>query len=285
MATAERRGPFTMFDKTASISDFLQLWLTRPLLPPAEQHTLYDYYAGYRRHFPERLQFYYRRQIQEVLDLIAARPGARVLEIGCGTGTESLWMAMQGASVHAVELTVERFKVANARKAIIERQSGRTLDCEFINMSMLDLATESAYDIVWMEQAFHHLEPRDVVVRKIIDLLKPGGHVVISEANGLNPLLQLQLFRQRGFKTIRHVEDHTGRRHPYGDERILRASSLARLFERQGVDTVSIAHFRLFPNSPAFDDWLGLERSAPAWIRPLFTHYNYVGRKAAGAHR
>ena len=190
-------------------------------------------------------------------------------------------MAMHGASVDAVELSQDRFRAANARKAILERDLGRGLDCTFINETLLDLEVEQRYDILWMEQAFHHLEPRETVVDKLVSLVKPGGHVVVSEANGLNPLLQAQLFRQRGFKTIRYFEDHTGRRHPYGDERILTAGSLARLFSRRGVSPLSVAYFRVFPNNPMFDSLLDVEQATPGWLSPLFTHYNYVGRKAA----
>src|SRR4051812_20116500 len=101
-------------------------------------------------------------------------------------------------------------------------------------------------------------------------MVKPGGHVVISEANGLNPLLQAKLIRERGLKTIRYFEDHTGRRHPYGDERILTASSLARLFARRGVSRLSVEYFRVFPNSPVFDRLLSVEQATPRWLAPLF---------------
>jgi 2-polyprenyl-3-methyl-5-hydroxy-6-metoxy-1,4-benzoquinol methylase len=270
-----------MFEQAASISDFLRLWLSRNLLAPAEQETLNSYYAGYQRRFPDRVQHYYRRQIQDVLDLIEARPGARVLEIGCGTGTESLWMAMHGATVEAIELAKPRFEVANARKAVVESDLGRKLTCEFINGSLLDVDAARQYDIVWMEQAFHHLEPRDQVVEKIAALLRPGGHVVVSEANALNPLLQAQLFLQRGFRTLGEFTDETGRRYPYGNERIVSASRLARLLAKAGIETISTEHFRVFPNSPLWDHLLDVERSVPQWLRPLFTHYNYVGRKTA----
>lgn len=268
-----------MFAKTETISDFLHLWLTRDLLAPAQQETLNGYYAGYRRRFSERLKHYYRRQIEDVLELIESRPGARVLEIGCGTGTESLWMAMRGATIEAIELSKERFEVAKARKAVVESDLGRKLACEFVNGSLLDIDAAEQYDIVWMEQAFHHLEPRDEVVDKIAGLMKPGGHVVVSEANGLNPLLQAQLFLQRGFKTLGEFADESGRLYPYGNERILSASGLARTLARAGIQTVSVEHFRIFPNSAVWDNRLGVERAVPQWLRPLFTHYNYVGRK------
>lgn len=268
-----------MFTQATTIAEFLKLWLTRETLPPAEQRTLWEYYAGYRRHFPPRLQHHYCRQIEEVMQLLQRQPGARVLEIGCGTGTESLWMALRGAQVDAIELSQERFRTANARKALLESELGRPLQCRFINETVMDLAPEQPYDILWMEQAFHHLEPREVMVDKLAGIVRPGGHIVISEANGLNPLLQAQLFSQRGFRTIRHFEDHLGRRHPYGDERVLSAGRLAGLFSRRGVERVSVAYYRLFPNGPAFDRLLAVEEAAPRWLPPLFTHYNYVGMK------
>ena len=274
-----------MFDKAHTISDFLCEWLEHKTLAPVEQRTLWEYYAGYRRHFPARLQHYYSRQIQEVMDLLRARPESRVLEIGCGTGTESLWMAMQCASVTAVELSQDRFQAAVARKQVLEQQLGRSLDCRFLNESLLDLPEVEAYDILWMEQAFHHFEPRHHVVDKLVSLVKPGGHIVVSEANALNPLLQAQLFSQRGFKTIRHFDDHLGRRHPYGDERILTAGSLARLLAQRGVDRVSVEYFRVFPNSARFDSLLAWEQAVPRWMRPVFTHYNYVGVKRITAAR
>jgi SAM-dependent methyltransferase len=270
-----------MFEQARDISEFLLMWLDREWLTPPHQKVLLTYYGSYKRHFPPRLQHYYRRQTEEVMSLIRAQPGARVLEIGSGTGTESLWMAMQGASVQAVELTRDRFEVANARKAILEADLGRHIECEFTNGSLLDMTPIESFDVVWMEQAFHHLEPRQEVVDRVLMLLKPGGHVVISEANSLNVLLQAQVIRGRGFKTVKYFEDHLGRRHPYGDERILSGGTLSRLFAKRGVHIVSLQYFRLFPNHPAFDRLLWLEQLTPQWLRPLFTHYNYVGRKTA----
>lgn len=271
-----------MFNTATTISDFLRQWLDRETLPATEQQTLWNYYAGYRRHFPPRLQHHYSRQIQEVMGLLARHPDARVLEIGCGTGTESLWMAMGRATVTAVELSQERVRAANARKQVLERELGQPLACRFVCETLLELTADEPFDILWMEQAFHHFEPREQVVDKLVSLVRPGGHIVISEANALNPLLQAQLFRQRGFRTIGHFEDHLGRRHPYGDERILTAGALSRLFARRGVRRESLAYFRVFPNSTVFDQLLAVEQTVPQWLWPAFTHYNYVGVKNAG---
>ncbi|MFO1218987.1 MAG: class I SAM-dependent methyltransferase [Burkholderiaceae bacterium] len=257
----------------------MKVWLENDLLPTTHQRVFDRYYSSYKRHFPPRLQYYYSRQVREVMELVRAQPDRRVLEIGCGTGTESLWMAMNGALVRAIELSTERFEVALARKAALEAHLGRTLGCDFMNQSLLDLGDEERYDIIWMEQAFHHLEPRARVVQKIASLVEPGGYVVISEANALNPLLQAQLLWRRGFRTQKEYRDDAGRIHPYGDERVLTGHRLGRWLASQGIETVSIEHFRVFPNNHRFDHLLDIERSLPSWVLPMFTHYNYVGRK------
>lgn len=180
-----------MLASATHISEFLALWLSKETLPEAEQKILWQCCASYRQHFPPRLH-YYRRQTDEIMESLRRNPGARALEIGCGTGTESLWMAMRGAQVDAIDLSQERFRTATTRKAVLERELGRPLSCRFINETVLDL--------LWMEQTFHHPEPRGALFDKLASILRPGGHVVVSdEASGLNPLLQAQLRSRRGF--------------------------------------------------------------------------------------
>ena len=84
-------------------SDFLAAWFSRPMLPPAEQAEFDGYYLRFRRAFGPRLWHWYDRQLAELGAGLAERPGARVLEIGMGTATESLWVAMQGAEVTDVK--------------------------------------------------------------------------------------------------------------------------------------------------------------------------------------
>jgi len=77
-----------------------------------------------------------------------------------------------------------------------------------------------------------HLEPRDKVVQKLVSLLKPGGHIVISEVNAWNLPLQLQLLRARGLNMFVTYVDEQGTETLMGNERILSAWGLERLFRR-----------------------------------------------------
>lgn len=261
-------------------SGFLAAWFARPLLPPKEQAEFDGYYIRFRRAFGPRLRHWYDRQLAELREALAERPGARVLEIGMGTGTESLWMALQGADVTGVEPHMPYVRVARARKDVLERALGRPLPLTILARSVLDLPPDEAFDIVWMEQTFHHLEPRERMVERIAALLKPGGILVIAEANGLNPMLQLQLLRQRGFRTLGTIPGPDGTPIPYGFERVLSARRLVRHFREAGLADVRASHFRLLPAHPMFDRLFALEtRLSPHAPHFAHTHYNLTARK------
>jgi 2-polyprenyl-3-methyl-5-hydroxy-6-metoxy-1,4-benzoquinol methylase len=265
----------------ATIADFLDWWLRHPMLPASQQKTFDGYYAGYRGRFSRYIRHHYSDQSAEITTLIDAGNSPRLLEIGGGCGTEALWFALRGARVLAIDVNEERLGVAQARKEIIERGIGRPLDIEFRFCSLFDLDLPGAFDLIWMEQAFHHVEPRGQIYSTIAHLLAPKGHVVISEANGWNPLLQLVLFRQRGFRTIVDRTTADGQRILYGNERVIIPSAMARGFEEAGIVREGVRYFRALPNIPAAEILMPLERAIPQFAAMCFSHYNYVGRKPA----
>jgi 2-polyprenyl-3-methyl-5-hydroxy-6-metoxy-1,4-benzoquinol methylase len=276
-STAASRTLLSAAVANEDIGAFLEVWLREDLLPVEDAAILRDYYRTYQRNFGSYVKHHYRNQTRELMAELETRPAARVLEIGCGCGTESLWLAAHAHHVTAVDVSDSLLKVAAARKDILEQALGRRLECAFHKMSVLDM-DDDPYDLIWMEQAFHHLEPRAAIVKKIGSLIRPGGSLVISESNAWNPLQQLVLFKLRGMKTI-----ITYNGVPWGHERILTPGRLRREFERIGVEQVSLRYFRTLPNRPWADSLtarIGLFDDVDRWwMRPLYTHYNFVGRK------
>jgi SAM-dependent methyltransferase len=253
---------------------FLSYWLANPLLPAEQQRAFDHYYRSYKKHFGPYVRHWYARQTKELTDLIRAQGTPRVLEVGCGCGTEALWAAIQGADVTGIDIADDLLAAARARLDIIERMTGERLRCHLRHASILTFEGGSPFDIIFLEQTFHHLEPRAEVVAALARLLAPGGHLIFVECNAWNPVLQAVFFRMRGTKTIVH---HLG--HVWGHERITWPFMLIRLFRPHGVYPVGLEYYRIFPNIPVADRLRLLDRNLPAFLKPVFTHYNLVLRR------
>ena len=262
-------------------SEFLSAWLRNSqILPPTARETFLGYYHNFGHLQSDRLRWAYDRQLQEISQLVSERSGLRVLEVGAGCGTESLWFAKLGARVTSIDVKEDRLEVARARQAALDDLAGRKIDCRFERRSLVEMPESEQFDLVWVQQTFHHLEPRAECVAAIVRLLRPGGAAVISEVNAWNPFIQLMLLRRRGFNTITYYEDADGKRIYYGNERILPAAALVQWFRRAGLVDPKVSYYRVLPSHPAFDRLAGIERRMGSWpLKPLFTHYNLVARR------
>lgn len=270
------------FLAATDIAEFLDIWLSNDLLDGSAAGVFAVYYGSYLKSFSPRMRDLYAGQIREAEDLLDQSPGASILEVGCGLGTESLWLALKGGQVSAIDVREDRIETARARQSVLEREIGRPLSCTFRCGSFLELDDRKPFDMIWMEQAFHHLEPRRDVVQKASDLLKLGGYLIISEANALNPVLQLELLIRRGLPRVEMQMGPDGTLHPYGVERVTTARALSRSFAKAGIHPLSVRHFRMFPNKPALERLAGVEHAlASNVLAPLLTHFNYVGQKVA----
>ena len=263
-------------------SDFLAAWFDlASQLDDDARRQFERYYAGYLKRFDSYMRHSYDRRLEPLLTRV--RAGTRVLEVGSGCGSECLFMASLGCDVTGIEIHKKRLHAARSRQSLLEELQGAPLPCRFVEGSLYDddlnLGGES-FNVVWMEEAFHHLEPRNRVGERIAELVSVGGHLVIAETNALNPLVQLQLLRARGLPKVRTFTDERGRTHEYGVERVTYARSLERLFERAGFRTELVRHERLFPNlGMAPRTLMMLERRLDFLPRSAFVHYNYVGRR------
>jgi 2-polyprenyl-3-methyl-5-hydroxy-6-metoxy-1,4-benzoquinol methylase len=254
-----------------TIDAFLAFWLENPVLPPEHQAVLDHYYRSYKTHFGPYLRHWYARQTAELSALTAAHPGLRVLEVGCGCGTEALWTALHGASVTGIDISEDLLEVARQRKTWLETQRNENLDCTLLSRSILNPAGLGPFDVIYMEQAFHHLEPRAEVIAITARLLAPGGRIILSESNAWNPLVQAALLRSRGTRTIiTHLDQQ------WGNERITTPAAVLRGYAKYGLKQESLRYFRTLPNHPLADKLLWLDRGLPNALRPVFTHYNLV---------
>lgn len=101
----------------------------------------------------------------------------RALELGCGPGRNAIYLAEQGCTVDAVDLSEQSLQWAT------ERAQERNLSVNFIHNNIFDIKVkDETYDIVYDSGCFHHIAPhrRMDYINLIQTALKPGGYFAIT---------------------------------------------------------------------------------------------------------
>lgn len=100
--------------------------------------------------------------------------GRRVLEIGCGIGTDTMNFARAGADVTAVDLSGASIEVARQRAAVFGLESR----VRFIHADaerLFDALPAETYDLVYSFGVIHHSPHPERIISQIGRFLKPGG--------------------------------------------------------------------------------------------------------------
>ena len=155
--------------------------------------------------------------------------GKRVLDVGCGDGTNSVLLARLGADVTGVDISPKLIEIARSRAGINQVAES----CRFVcsPLETADLAPAS-FDIVWGDAVLHHLIPElPVLMDRLTRFAKPGALMIFAEPVNLNRTL-------RRIRFLFPVEtDHTP------DERPLESPEIEIL--REYIPDLRLRHFLL----------------------------------------
>jgi ubiquinone/menaquinone biosynthesis C-methylase UbiE len=155
------------------------------------------------RLFYERVEEHrYRTEwhIPAAADFAGAR-GLRVLEIGCGLGTDGAQFARAGADYTGVDLTDAAVELARKRFEMFGLAGTfRTADAEH-----LDFADDS-FDLVYSHGVLHHTPDTARAVSEVHRVLKPGGRAVVMlyHRNSYNYRVNIGLLRRVGARLLRY---------------------------------------------------------------------------------
>jgi SAM-dependent methyltransferase len=114
---------------------------------------------------------------------LAGGPGARVAELGAGTGLLALPLARAGATVHAVEPARAMLEVLRAAAAPGDRGGGEVGSGSVLPVHAAGEATglpAGAFDLVVLADALHWVDAAQAG-REAARLLAPGGAVAVVE--------------------------------------------------------------------------------------------------------
>lgn len=137
--------------------------------------------------------------IPDAADFASAH-GRRVLEIGCGLGTDGAQFAAAGADYTGVDLTEAAIELARKRFQLFDlRGEFRVADAE-----NLDFADES-FDLVYSHGVLHHTPDTARAVREIHRVLRPNGRAVVMlyHRDSYNYRIGIRVLRRAGARLLK----------------------------------------------------------------------------------
>jgi trans-aconitate methyltransferase len=115
-----------------------------------------------------------------VVELLAAAPGERVLDLGCGDGALTERLAAMGVDVLGVDSAPDMVRAAQARG----------VQAQEVSAERLPFAGE--FDAVFSNAALHWVRDQDAMLAGVARALKPGGRFV-AEMGGQGNIAALRV--------------------------------------------------------------------------------------------
>lgn len=151
---------------------------TRAITPLSPK--IVERYASHTQHWAGDFQFRVAGNLH----------GKRVLDVGAGTGENSLVLAALGAKVTAVDISPRSLEVLQKRAEL----SGLSGQIETICTPLEELCSRESFDLIWVEAFLHHvLSNLDFVLGQLKSLAGPRGRVVILEPFALSILRRVRM--------------------------------------------------------------------------------------------
>ena len=126
--------------------------------------------------------------------------GLRVLEIGCGLGTDGAQFAKAGADYTGVDLTEAAVELAQKRFELFQlRGTFRTADAERLDFS------DNSFDMVYSHGVLHHTPDTVGAIKEVHRVLKPGGRAVVMlyHRDSYNYRVNISMLRRGGVHLLR----------------------------------------------------------------------------------
>ena len=178
-----------------------------------------------------------------VLELLDAKPGERILDLGCGTGHLTSRIVEAGAQVVGVDRSPEMIRQAKEKYPALR----------FEVMDAREIALDGNFDAVFSNATLHWIKEPERVIAGIWKSLRPGGRF-IAEFGGKGNNGEL-------LKAVPHARAKLGLAgpapHPWYYPSI---SEYAGLLEQHGFE---VTHASLFDRPTPLDDG---ERGLRNWL-------------------
>ncbi len=126
------------------------------------------------------------------------QPGSSLMEVGCGLGTNAIWLAQQGFSVTATDISSEAIQLARSRMPI------KSPSLEFEVVNFIDDTIDQRYDVLFDKGCLHSFNTDhglEAFVEKASSILEPGS-IWVSISGNADTLEDLDERREFGFPRL-----------------------------------------------------------------------------------
>jgi ubiquinone/menaquinone biosynthesis C-methylase UbiE len=173
--------------------------------------------------------------------------GLDVLDLGCGTGRHTLWLAAEGARVTAADFSAGMLEKARSKPGaesvhFVQHDVGQPLPF-----------ADASFDRVISALVLEHVADLDAVTREIARVCRPGGRIVLSH---MHPAMML-IGVQAGFTDPATGEKMHPKAHPYQVSDYVMSALRARLVIDDIVESsVDDELARTVPRAEKYLGWL-----------------------------
>lgn len=119
-----------------------------------------------------------------VIEAADLTPGT-ALDVGCGEGADSIWLAERGWDVTALEIS--EVAIDRAARAASERLGDEATRINFCHANIFEWLPETTFDLVSAQ--FFHMPPetRSGIWEKLISAVGPGGTLLVVAHDADDP--------------------------------------------------------------------------------------------------
>jgi tocopherol O-methyltransferase len=114
--------------------------------------------------------------IEHLAQLAKIKVSSDILDIGCGFGASSLYLAKQ-YSASVTGITISSVQVEMAKQAA----AGERLDAQFLLMDAEAMTFQKQFDVLWSVESISHYQNLENFFASAAKLLKPGGSFAITD--------------------------------------------------------------------------------------------------------
>jgi tocopherol O-methyltransferase len=114
--------------------------------------------------------------IEHLAALANIKPGSHILDIGCGFGGSSLFLA-KNFNARVTGITISSVQVEMAKRAAAEQH----LDANFLLMDAEAMTFDHQFDVLWSVESISHYQDREKFFASAANFLKLGGAFAITD--------------------------------------------------------------------------------------------------------